>query len=192
MEVKTQLLQNVDRFDEFFDLYRMEYQWLSQKEKTNHWNLGVLDPVNYLDFTQMHLQELIRLRFLKSDWPNELGILVNGISQTQLEAWIAAPLDEREELLVSYLKMIKNTKQSGRLMSDFYLIKNGGDLGISQVSGERMEFYRNLGKRNLKVTEGHLSSQFSDFLRILEKLSNGLPSDDFFIDLVDLSVKRVD
>lgn len=191
MEVNTQLLQKVDRFDEFFDLYKMEHQWLSQKENTNNWNLGVLDAADYWDFTQMHLQELIRLRFIKSDWPSELGILVNGISHTQLTEWFEAPMEDREKLLLSYLKIIKDTNQTGKLMSDFYLIKNGGDLGISQVSSERMESYKNLGKKNLKMTEGLLASQFSDFLRILEKLSNGLPSEEFFIDLQDLSVKRV-
>lgn len=192
MKVQTHLLQKVDRFDEFFDLYKMEHQWLSQKMDSNSWNLKVLDAADYAEFTKFHLQELIRLRFIKSDWPVDLGILVNGISQTQLKEWIEAPLDSREELLGTFLKSIKTTKQKGALMEDFYFIKNGGDLGSNKIPMDRMELYRSLSKKNLKSEGGPLNVQFSDFLGIFGRLCNGLPSDDFFIDLQDLSVKKVD
>lgn len=192
MEVQTHLLQKVDRFDEFFDLYKMEHQWLSQKTDANRWNLNVLDAVDYAEFTQLHLQELIRLRFIKSDWPSELGILVNGITQTQLENWLESPQESKGELLNSILKSIKSSNQKGELMEDFYFIKNGGDLGTSKIPITRMELYRSLSKKNLKSDGGPLNTQFSDFLRIFGRLCNGLPSDDFFIDLHDLSVKKAD
>ncbi|SEG10547.1 Calcineurin-like phosphoesterase [Algoriphagus boritolerans DSM 17298 = JCM 18970] len=192
MEVKTQLLQKVDRFDEFFDLYKIEHQWLSQKAGLDHWDLGILDAVDYLDFTQQHLQELIRLRFLKSDWPGDLGVLVNGISQYQLAEWLEAPSSDREKLLDSYFQSIQKSNQKGPLMEDFYLIKNGGDLSVGLIPTDRMEVYRNLEKKNLNAGKGTLNGQFADFLSIFGKLCKGLPSDEFFIDLVDLSVKRVD
>jgi 3',5'-cyclic AMP phosphodiesterase CpdA len=192
MEVQTHLLQKVDRFDEFFDLYKIEHQWLSQKTDINQWNLKVLDAVDYVEFTQLHLQELIRLRFLKSDWPGELGILVNGISQTQLENWLEIPQESKGEQLNSILKSIKSTNQKGKLMEDFYFIKNGGDLGSNNIPTARIKLYKSLDKNNLKSEGGPLSAQFSDFLRILGRISNGLPSEDFFIDLQDLSVKKVD
>ena len=193
MKVQTHLLQKVDRFDEFFDLYKMEHQWLSQKTDTSRWNLKVLEAVDYLEFTQLHLQELIRLRFLKSDWPSELGLLVNGISQSQLEKWIVTPVENRVEKLNAILKSIQSNNQQGKLMEDFYLIKNGGDLVSSKIPVARMEFYKGLSKSNLKVEgDDPLSIQFSDFLRILGRLCNGLPSDDFFIDLQDLSIRKAD
>ena len=192
MNVHTQLLQKVDRFDEFFDLYKMEHKWLSQKASSAHWNLGILDAVDYLDFTQQHLQELIRMRFLKSDWPADLGVLVNGISQSQLQEWLASSSSERQKLLDSYFQFIQKSNQKGSLMEDFYLIKNGGDLGSGQIPSERLEVYRSMEKKQLEGTKGTLNGQFADFLRIFGKLCNGLPSDDFFVDLVDLSVKRVD
>jgi hypothetical protein len=192
MNVQTQLLQKVDRFDEFFDLYKMEHKWLSQKASSAHWNLGILDAVDYLDFTQQHLQELIRMRFLKSDWPEDLGILVNGISAAQLEEWLESSSPAREKLLDSFFQTIQKSNQKGPLMEDFYLIKNGGDLGSGQIPSARMEVYRSLNKKNLESNKGTLNGQFSEFLKIFGKLCNGLPSDDFFVDLVDLSVKRVD
>ncbi len=192
MEVQTHLLQKVDRFDEFFDLYKIEHQWLSQKTEASRWNLKVLEAVDYLEFTQLHLQELIRLRFLKSDWPSELGTLVNGISQSQLEKWTQTPVENRTEMLTSLLKSIQSTKQKGELMEDFYLIKNGGDLGSSKIPGTRLEFYKSLSKANLKADGDPLSTQFSDFLKIFGRICNGQPSDDFFIDLQDLSVRKAD
>lgn len=192
MEVQTHLLQKVDRFDEFFDLYKMEHHWLSQKAEATRWNLKILDALDYVEFTQLHLQELIRLRFLKSDWPNELGILVNGISQEQLEKWIESPQESKDELLIALLNSIIKTQQKGQLMEDFYFIKNGGDFGSSKIPADRMELYRSLGMKNQKSESSPLNAQFSDFLRIFGKLCNGLPSDDFFIDLQDLSVKKVD
>ncbi|WP_332914633.1 hypothetical protein [Algoriphagus boritolerans] len=176
----------------FFDLYKIEHQWLSQKAGLDHWDLGILDAVDYLDFTQQHLQELIRLRFLKSDWPGDLGVLVNGISQYQLAEWLEAPSSDREKLLDSYFQSIQKSNQKGPLMEDFYLIKNGGDLSVGLIPTDRMEVYRNLEKKNLNAGKGTLNGQFADFLSIFGKLCKGLPSDEFFIDLVDLSVKRVD
>ncbi|WP_111670147.1 metallophosphoesterase [Algoriphagus litoralis] len=192
MNVQTQLLQKVDRFDEFFDLYKMEHKWLSQKASSAHWNLGILDAVDYLDFTQQHLQELIRMRFLKSDWPADLGVLVNGISQSQLEEWLESSPLEREKVVDSIFQSIQKSTQKGTLMEDFYLIKNGGDLSAGLVPNSRMELYRSLEIKQLEGRKGTLNGQFADFLRIFGKLCNGLPSDDFFVDLVDLSVKRVD
>lgn len=190
MKVQTQVLKKVDRFDEFFDLYKIEHQWLSQKAEATSWNLNVLEAADYLEFTQIHLQELIRLRFINSDWPNELGILVNGISQAQLEKWLESSPEEREEILDFILNSLKTTKQKGELMEDFYFIKNGGDLGSAIIPAERMDLYRSLHKKNLKAEGASLNTQFSDFLKIMGRLCNGFPSDEFFIDLQDLSIRN--
>ena len=103
IDVQTQLLDQVPRFDEFFDLYRLEHQWQSQQENSPSWELEVLEVDDYLKFTQTHLAELTKGRFLKSDWPEELGNLVQQISTKQLEAWLELEEDEREEFLRSIL-----------------------------------------------------------------------------------------
>ncbi len=190
MEVETHLLQEVERFDEFFDLYKMEHHWLSQTDSSKLWNLNVMEASDYLEFNQIHLRELIRLRFLQADWPADLGLLINGISHAQLEMWLESPLSERSELLDSFLAHIKASSQEGEILEDFYLIKNGGDLGTTQIPAGRMDLYRNLKKRNLKSEGSFLNRQFADFLNILVKLSQGLPSDDFFVDLRDLSISK--
>ncbi len=193
MEVETHVLNEVRGYDEFFDLYKMEHQWLTDHGSAKNWSPQILDSEDYLNFTKIHLQELIRLRFTPSDWPDELGILVNGISQSQLQDWVDSPGEKRNILVIQYLEAIRNSSQKGNLMEDFYLIKNGGDLGANLISESHLSLYQSLNSKNLKLTddESSLNSQFSRFLWILEKLSNGLPSDDFFIDLQKMQIREL-
>lgn len=165
MEIETHLLNEVSGYDEFFDLYKMEHQWISEKGTGENWNLQILDSEDYLNYTRIHLQELIRLRFTSSDWPLELGILVNGISQSQLQDWVDYPEEKREILLVNILESIRSSSQKGKLMEDFYLIKNGGDLGANLISESRLSLYQNLNSKKLNLTgDESLNSQFSRFL----------------------------
>ncbi|MHA7128956.1 metallophosphoesterase [Algoriphagus namhaensis] len=190
MHIQTHLLRKVDRFDEFFDLYRMEHQWLSQQDHPKPWNLSILEVEDYLDYTRLHLQELIRLRFLDSDWPKDLGLLTKGISTEQLEEWLSARPKDRDLLLHQIKKKVLAENQEGPLMEDFYLIKNGGDLGTDQLPKKRLELYQSLTRKNLPKCKDPLAQQFSSFLEILGSLSRGLPSDDFFIDLQSLSISK--
>ncbi|GMQ23347.1 metallophosphoesterase [Algoriphagus sp. oki45] len=192
MHIRTHHIQQADRFDEFFDLYRIEHHWLSQQKESQAWNPKVLEAAHYLEFTQMHLQELIRLRFAEADWPSQLKNLVQGISTDQLKKWLGSPLEKRPQLLGEIYQQILQNGQKGNLMEDFYRIKNGGDLGIALIPEARAELYTQLSKRRLSTLDSSLNGQFSSFLRILGALSTGLPSDDFFIDLQDLSIRRPD
>lgn len=193
MEIETHVLNEVRGFDEFFDLYKIEHQWLTDQVSANTWDLQILDSENYLSFTRIHLQELIRLRFTPSDWPEDVGILVHGISHSQLQEWLDSSIEKRKILVIQYLEAIRNSNQKGNLMEDFYLIKNGGDLGANLVADSRLLLYRSLIGKNLKLNgdESSLNSQFSGFLRILGKLSNGSPSDDFFIDLQKMEIREI-
>ena len=193
MEVETHVLNEVSGYDEFFDLYKMEHQWIAEKGAGENWNLQVLDSEDYLNYTRMHLQELIRLRFTSADWPEDLGILVNGITQSQLQDWLDSSEQKREILVINYLDSIRISNKKGKLMEDFYLIKNGGELGANLISESHLSLYRSLNSKNLNLTgdESSLNSQFSRFLWILEKLSNGLPSDDFFVDLQKMEIREL-
>lgn len=192
MEVETHVLNEVSGYDEFFDLYKMEHQWIAETGSGENWNLQILDSEDYMGYTQNHLKELIRLRFGPSDWPVELGILVNGISQSQLKDWLDSPEEKRDILVDTYLESIRNSNAKGKVMEDFYLIKNGGDLGASLILESHLSLYRKLIPANLNLTgnESSINSQFSKFLWILGKLSTGLPSDHFFIDLQKMEIKE--
>jgi hypothetical protein len=154
-----------------------------------------LKSPDFLAYTRFHLQELIRLRFIKSDWPQDLGTLINTLDASSLQQWAALPAEKREEYLNQLLNqqaMSADSVRVGSLMEDFYLIKNGGDLGKSLIPKERLVVYsqvfavKEAGNKELNPR----SRQLADFLSIFSQLLQSLPSDDFVIDLPSLEIKR--
>jgi 3',5'-cyclic AMP phosphodiesterase CpdA len=198
IHIQTETLENVNRMDEFFDLYQMENTWLTANKPESIWNLEILKSPNYLDYTRFHLRELIRLRFVRSDWPGELGTLVNQLTEIELENWIQLERDAGD----AYLKSILSKSQSvpkenltpGTVMEDFYLLKNGGDLGKSLIPKGRQELYSRLLEKMQESEESPetLQSQMKKFLHIFSKLLNGLPSDDFVIDLRSQEIRVIE
>ncbi len=196
VHVQTELLEEVARMDEFFDLYQLEYQWLTTNAPERRWNQEILSTEDFLEFNRTHLRELIRRRFVRSDWPATLGTLVNGITLEEVQTW--SELDEKKgfEYLNATLTRIASNPESslrpGTLMEDFYLFKNGGDLGKSLIPANRKDFYGHLfeKRRNSTLRDISLQSQFTQFLEIFSKLVNGAPSDDFVIDLDQMSIRK--
>jgi 3',5'-cyclic AMP phosphodiesterase CpdA len=196
LHVQTEVLEEVNRMDEFFDLYRMEHRWLATTNPKALWNEEILKAPNFLSFTQFHLQELIRLRFINSDWPQDLGLLVNALDETSLQHWASLPAAEGaaylDQLLLAQKALPEEALKVGQLMEDFYLIKNGGDLGKALLPNQRLAAYAQVSSEIKKGTgqANSLSSQLADLLGILSKLIHGLPSDDFVIDLSRQSITK--
>lgn len=197
VHVQTELLEEVARMDEFFDLYQLEYRWLTANAPERRWNQEILSTEDFLEFNRTHLRELIRRRFVRSDWPATLGTLVNGITLEEVQTW--SELDEKKglEYLNATLTRIASNPESslkpGVLMEDFYLFKNGGDLGKSLIPANRKDFYAHLFEKRRSSSLGDISlqSQFTQFLEIFSMLVNGAPSDDFVIDLDEMEIKKV-
>lgn len=197
LQVQTELLEEVDRMDEFFDLYRMEYRWLSINAPERSWNPEILSSEDFQEFNQTHLRELIRRRFIRSDWSEQLGKLVNGITLEEVKTW--SELNEKTGLnyLNSVLTRIASdpgvSLKPGFMMEDFYLVKNGGDFGKSLIPSSRMMIYQELltQKRISDPGKKSLQTQFIQFLDIFSSLMNGMPSDDFVIDLDEMEIKKV-
>jgi hypothetical protein len=196
LHVQTEVLEEVNRMDEFFELYSMEHRWLTRTNPKAQWNEEILKSPDFLAYTRFHLRELIRLRFIKSDWPQDLGTLINTLDASSLQQWAALPTEKREkylnQLLLDQQAMPADAIRVGSLMEDFYLIKNGGDLGKSLIPKERLVVYsqvfavKEAGNKELNPR----SRQLADFLSIFSQLLQSLPSDDFVIDLPSLEIKR--
>lgn len=192
LHIQTHLLEDVPNFDEFFDLYQLELNWIkANSPDTETWNPELLNANSYPEFTAMHLDELIRLRFIPADWPESLGILVQRMSEEQLVEWLQTPAEKQGVLLKSYLNTLQKSKQEGPLMQDFYFLKNGGDLGKNRLTESRKSLYQRLSKTQLPVEKPGILGQFANFLSILSGFYQGLPSGDFIISLDDLQVYPV-
>lgn len=100
LEVETVVVDSVPRFNELFDLYRIEYDYLSSSGDPGIWDIEILSSANYHEFTAWHLRELARLRFLPNDWPPDLRQLLAGatgwdiITISQLEDPVFFGLDQ--------------------------------------------------------------------------------------------------
>ncbi|MDN3687126.1 metallophosphoesterase [Cyclobacterium jeungdonense] len=199
LEISTIQLQTVDRMDEFFDLYRIEQQWLLEHQDPQRWDSTILHAKNYRDYTQMHLMELTRSRFIPTDWPENLAYALQLLSQKELEHWAGMDAEEGGMFLMEKLNNSKDIEQTdglqGKLIEDFYLLKNGDELGKKLIPSDRRHFYEALFLKLLQkpLSDSQaLDTQLVRFFRIFEKLYHSLPSDHFLIDLQKGEVKRVD
>lgn len=84
IEVETIVLKDVPRYDELFPHYRAEWEYLQRHDAPDIWNKQILQARNYHQFTEWHLRELARLRFLPQDWPTEIRDLLMQVNGEQL------------------------------------------------------------------------------------------------------------
>lgn len=71
VEVDTVVVQDVPGFDSLFEHYEDELQSL-EATGALAWDRAILSAQNYQQLVHGHLRELVRLRFLPTNWPPEL------------------------------------------------------------------------------------------------------------------------
>ncbi|MFV8269107.1 metallophosphoesterase [Flavobacterium sp. GT2N3] len=213
MEIETIPINEVPRFNELFDLYKMEYDFLKSQNTTDIWDTAILETKNYHDFTDFHLKELVRLRFLPDDWPElfkkfilnisgeDLLILANLESKADYDtiishksnleqAWKKAEKKVKQQLKKNQLNQ-SDFKWSGlELITDFYRIRSADELAIAAIGKERIKQYQFIIRSHLdhqkqrKLNPENITEKNTIlFLTILKKFLNGAPADHFFIDL---------
>lgn len=69
MTVQTVVLDEVPRFNELFEHYQTEWEHLQATHSPKLWNKDILQASDYYDFTNWHIRELARLRFIPAEWP---------------------------------------------------------------------------------------------------------------------------
>lgn len=197
LHIQTELLEEVKGMDEFFDLYRMENRWLAETNPSAVWNEEILNSPDFLAYTRFHLRELIRLRFLKSDWPEELGLLVNTLTMEEMDFWSDLSPVEGAAFLSQVVATAKNKTKDlpyavGPLLEDFYLVKNGGDIGKALIPESRKLIYKKIFQTKPILTgeSSSLQDQFQKLGTIFFRLMQGFPSDDFTIDLQNLKFNQ--
>ena len=200
-DVKTVVLDKVKNYDEFFELYDREHEYLTHSNSQNIWNKEILNAEDYLHFTDFHLQELVRLRFLPSEWPDNLKSLLLENSGMDLlvlshlkseiateafkttEAWQTASKEAQEQLSSSNLSESDFTNWTGLdWITDFYRLRSGDELAQNAISDRHMKAYR-LIIQNLALNKADSLKQLKNFGQIFEYQLHSEPSGNFTIDL---------
>lgn len=167
VEVQTVVLHDIPRYNELFEHYQQEHNALAQQGRPL-WNKAILTAQNYREFTNWHLSELTRQRFLPQDWPAPLRdnlLALNGwqmlvLSQlqsplqlTQLPAELAT-LQQGPKWQQAATKADALATQAGLaaedfaswngfdLAVDFYRLRNAGGLALQDISPQRLAQYQ--------------------------------------------------
>jgi 3',5'-cyclic AMP phosphodiesterase CpdA len=170
VDIQTITVDDVPRYDELFDLYKMEHQFLKNQQTKDIWNSDILKTKNYHDFTDFHLKELVRLRFLADDWPvsfknfilkvtgEELLILANIQSNQDFDVilknkddfkneWTDAELNAEKELIENNLKKEDFKQWTGYdFLVDFYRLRSADELALIDIGTERAKQYKLLSQ----------------------------------------------
>jgi len=220
MEIETIPIDEVPQFNELFDLYKIEYDFLKRQNTADLWNKEILETRNYLDFTDFHLKELVRLRFLPDDWPAEFKNFIIQISAEDLlllanieskadyntiinhkidylEAWTKAESKLKPQLKVKQLEL-KDFQWSGlELITDFYRIRSADDLAIAAIGKDRIKQYQFMIHAYLdhqKYLKGKAINPTEKntilLLSILNKFLNGAPADHFYYNLKSGTIQK--
>ena len=197
----------------------MEYQFLENQKAKDIWNIDILKTKNYHDFTDFHLKELVRLRFLSDDWPSNFKDFFLKISAQDLLVLASVQSDsdfdavlknkekfqkEWEEAKVKsdqYLKENKLKKEDFNwtcydLLVDFYRFRSADELALADVGTARAKQYKILSQlffENHKTDtskEKPLQNEMRLFLIIFNKFMHEVPADHFSVDLKTGEIKR--
>jgi len=179
IEVETVVLNNVPRFEELFTHYHAEWNYLQSISAPDIWNKDILQAKNYHQFTEWHLHELARLRFLPQDWPadiRELLLQLNGaqlLTVSQLKndisfTQIAAIINNQHQDEVLEQEWQQATKQAAAvakknglslnsfatwtgadLSVDFYRLWSADQLALRDIDPQRFAHYTLLAQQFL-------------------------------------------
>lgn len=216
VDIQTITIDEVPRYNELFDLYKMEYQFLESQNTKDIWNKAILETKNYHDFTDFHLKELVRLRFLKDDWPSAFKDFILNVSAKDLlvlsnmksekdfdfilknknqfeKEWKEA--ENKSEQILSQNKLKKEDLNwtGNDLLIDFYRFRSADELALVDVGERRVASYKVLSKLLLDSkdeTSKPLQKQMKLFFIIFNKFMHEVPADHFTVDLKTGEVSR--
>ncbi|KAF2507274.1 metallophosphoesterase family protein [Flavobacterium foetidum] len=211
IDIQTITIDDVPRFDELFDLYKMEYDFLKSQNDKDIWNIDILKTKSYHDFTDFHLRELVRLRFLRDDWPSafkdfilnvsakdllvlanikadkDFDVILKNKDQFQRE-WNDAEMKSEQILRQNNLKKEGFNWTGNDLLIDFYRFRSADELALADVGTQRAKEYKVLSNLFLEGSidfskDTSLQKQIKLFLIIFNKFMHEVPADNFSVDL---------
>ncbi|MFB9057374.1 metallophosphoesterase [Mariniflexile ostreae] len=188
-EIETVVMKTVKNFNHLFSLYEQEYAYLQGLEKASIWNKEILEAENYKDFTQWHLEELVRLRFLTKDWSQPfLKQILTSTGKDLLLQNIEVSHELEQVVFANNLTLKDFEGWTGLdMIYDFYKLRSADELAKRDMEVSRLKQYE-LVCNQLKRSP---DSAYRLWAKIFDKTVSGLPSDHFMINLKSNSIKKI-
>ncbi|SFD19249.1 metallophosphoesterase family protein [Flavobacterium phragmitis] len=179
-EVETVVIGKVNKFNSLFPFYEEEYAHLKEIKSKDIWQKEILNAKDYEEFTNWHLKELMRLRFLPEDFPADFLKSIENLSGKDL-LLLNTNKTEIDSLLKSNSFTISDFESWNGfdMIFDFYRLKSADELAFSKIGNKRLKEYE-LICRQLKKSDNPKVVLWAE---IFYKTMNGEPSDHFKIDL---------
>ncbi|MBZ9630961.1 metallophosphoesterase [Salegentibacter sp. LM13S] len=216
VEVETKILDSVPGFNEFFELYKQEHDFLKGIGTENVWDKEILLSDSYITFTKWHLKELTRLRFIPEDWPIKFQTFFPELSGKDL---LVFALIKRNISLKEFVELKKFSQTSTELekatkkakeeinhiglefkdlnewngldyIYDFYRLKNAGELAKQDIGRERIMQYKLIIEAFKQNKNKKSVDDFEALASIFEAFLEGLPSDHFEVNIETGSIKN--
>ncbi|WP_289661298.1 metallophosphoesterase family protein [Flavobacterium panacagri] len=180
LEVETIVISKVNKFNSLFPFYEEEYAHLKEIDSKDIWQKEILNAKDYEEFTNWHLKELVRLRFLPEDFPADFLKSIVNLSGKDLLLMNSNATDIDSVLKSNSFTISDFESWNGfDMIFDFYRLKSADELAFSKIGKKRLKEYE-LICRQLKKSD---DPKLVLWAEIFYKTMNGEPSDHFKIDL---------
>lgn len=188
VEVETVVVGSVAKFNSLFPFYEEEYAHLQNIKSSSIWNKEILKAKDYEGFTEWHLKELVRLRFLPEDFPIDF---LNAILKLSGKDLLEINKDNSafdKQLFANNLTLQDFETWTGfDMIYDFYRLKNADELAMPEIGSKRLKQYEIVCEQ----LEKSGNEQFVLWAKIVQKTMNGLPSNHFKINLKANQIERI-
>ena len=179
-EVETIVIGKVPNFNSLFPFYEEEYAHLQNSKNEHIWNKEILKAKDYAAFTNWHLKELVRLRFLPEDFPADFLKSIVNLSGKDLLKMNKKTSEIDQDLKLNSLDVSDFESWTGfDMIFDFYRLKSADELAFSEIGNKRLRQYELVCSQLNKSNDPKLVL----WAQIVLKTMNGEPSDHFKIDL---------
>ena len=131
--IETVMVKEVAEFNRWFELYQTERQYRLNNDMPD-WQVTTLQATNYSDFTDGHLKEVIRQRYLQQEWPQDLANVFLRNSVHDILALAGCPISGNWPS--DFLQ-----RSAMLFVDDYYRARNAGE--FAELQGDR-EVYREL------------------------------------------------
>lgn len=187
LEVQTEILNEVQHFDDLFPLYEKEYATLKATKPAMLWNKDILKTKSYHDFMQFHLKELVRLRMIPGDWPKDFVEKISAMTGEDLLRLVHA-----DKPLSGIHPEAFRSWTGEDLLLDLYKFQSADELARRDIPEERLKQYAILEQLYARQTTGDaFVKQLQSVFKVLSLLSHGDPADHFEINLKSKKIKRL-